>query len=66
MNRPLLADEALLASTIRRIPSRRIGDPVDLAGAVAFLLGDDARYVTGTTLAVDGGVLARSPLPGAD
>jgi len=42
-----------------RIPIGRWGTPEDVAGAVAWLLSDDARYVTGTVIAVDGGYLAR-------
>ena len=42
-----------------RTALRRIGDPSDVAGAVSFLLGDDARFVTGTVLVVDGGATAR-------
>jgi NAD(P)-dependent dehydrogenase (short-subunit alcohol dehydrogenase family) len=38
------------------IALRRIGEPEDIAGAVAFLASDQARYVTGATLAVDAGV----------
>lgn len=37
----------------------RIGDPADVAGAVSFMIGDDARFVTGTVLVVDGGASAR-------
>jgi NAD(P)-dependent dehydrogenase (short-subunit alcohol dehydrogenase family) len=37
----------------------RIGDPADVAGAVSFLIGDDARFVTGAVLIVDGGATAR-------
>jgi NAD(P)-dependent dehydrogenase (short-subunit alcohol dehydrogenase family) len=36
-------------------PVGRIGDPEDVAGAVAYLASDDAAYVTGTNLVVDGG-----------
>ncbi|WP_137286283.1 SDR family NAD(P)-dependent oxidoreductase [Halorussus salinisoli] len=36
-------------------PVGRIGDPEDVAGAVTFLASDDAGYVTGTSLLVDGG-----------
>ncbi|HYO86933.1 MAG TPA: SDR family oxidoreductase [Dermatophilaceae bacterium] len=37
-------------------PLRRLGEPEDIAGAVAFLLSDDAAWITGQTLVVDGGV----------
>ncbi|MFN0095794.1 MAG: SDR family NAD(P)-dependent oxidoreductase [Dehalococcoidia bacterium] len=41
---------------ISRIPLRRQGRPADQAAAVAFLCGDDAAYITGQTLNVDGGL----------
>lgn len=42
-----------------RIPLGRWATPEDLAGPVAWLLSDDARYVTGAVIPVDGGYLAR-------
>jgi len=42
-----------------RIPMGRWADPEDIAGAVTFLAGPAARYVTGVTLPVDGGWLGR-------
>jgi NAD(P)-dependent dehydrogenase (short-subunit alcohol dehydrogenase family) len=36
-------------------PLGRLGDPADVAGAVAFLACDDAGWITGQTLTVDGG-----------
>ena len=42
-----------------RIPLGRWATPEDIAGAIAWLLSDDARYVTGAILPVDGGYLAR-------
>ena len=37
------------------VPLQRLGEPADIAGAVAFLLGADARWITGTVMRVDGG-----------
>jgi 3-oxoacyl-[acyl-carrier protein] reductase len=37
------------------VPLRRIGLPTDIAGVVSFLVSEDASYVTGQTLYVDGG-----------
>lgn len=43
---------------IPQIPLRRLGQPREIADAVEFLLSERASYVTGTTLLVDGGVVA--------
>jgi NAD(P)-dependent dehydrogenase (short-subunit alcohol dehydrogenase family) len=40
------------------IPLRRLGREADIVSAVAFLLGDEASFVNGATLAVDGGIIA--------
>ena len=45
-------------AVIDAIPARRVGAPEDVAAAVRFLASDDAGYVTGTTLFVDGGMSA--------
>ena len=47
----------LLARFMQHIPMGRHGTPEDVAGAVLFLVSDLAQYVTGVTLAVDGGYL---------
>ncbi len=47
------------AEILGRIPMGRWGLPADLGGPVVFLASDEAAYVTGHTLAVDGGWLAR-------
>jgi NAD(P)-dependent dehydrogenase (short-subunit alcohol dehydrogenase family) len=43
---------------VDRTPMGRWGEPADVAGAVAFLSGPDARFITGAVLPVDGGYLA--------
>jgi 3-oxoacyl-[acyl-carrier protein] reductase len=42
----------------KAVPARRAGTPDEVAACVRFLAGDDAAYVTGTTLTVDGGMSA--------
>ena len=49
---PEAQKEAILAT----IPGKRFGNVEDIAGAVAFLASDDARYITGQTLHVNGGM----------
>lgn len=39
----------------KRLPLGRIGEPDDVAGVIAFLLSPDSRWITGTTIVVDGG-----------
>jgi 3-oxoacyl-[acyl-carrier protein] reductase len=48
-----------------RIPSGRFGTGDDIARSVAFLLSDDAAYITGATLRIDGGHLAYGGVPAA-
>jgi 3-oxoacyl-[acyl-carrier protein] reductase len=48
----------LLADVVKAIPARRAGQPEEVAAAVRFLASDDAAYVNGTTLFVDGGMSA--------
>ena len=43
---------------LKEIPLQRFGTPSDIANAVRFLLSDEASYITGTTLTIDGGMLA--------
>jgi meso-butanediol dehydrogenase/(S,S)-butanediol dehydrogenase/diacetyl reductase len=47
---------------LRRHPAGRLGRPGDVAGAVAFLASEDAAFMTGQTLVLDGGLIAASPL----
>ena len=56
-------DEALLARFYDRIPLRRAGEADDIASAIAFIASDDARYITGANLPVDGGLTASNGQP---
>ncbi|HUB83669.1 MAG TPA: SDR family oxidoreductase [Bryobacteraceae bacterium] len=54
------------ASTVERgkvVPLGRLGSPEDLAGPAVFLASEDARYITGACLVVDGGVLVQQRSP---
>lgn len=57
INRALLQQPEQLARLLGNIPLKRLGQPRDVAGAVAFLASEDADYITGATLVVDGGLL---------
>jgi 2-hydroxycyclohexanecarboxyl-CoA dehydrogenase len=48
--------QKLVDGLARAIPLRRIGQPADIAGTVAFLASDQAAYITGQTLSVSGGL----------
>lgn len=52
-------DEVRSGQILERIPAGRWGEPSDVAGAAVFLAGDNANYINGYTIAVDGGWLAR-------
>jgi NAD(P)-dependent dehydrogenase (short-subunit alcohol dehydrogenase family) len=51
--------EALLKSRVERIPLGFMGDGRDTANAALFLASDEARFITGTEIVVDGGMVAR-------
>jgi NAD(P)-dependent dehydrogenase (short-subunit alcohol dehydrogenase family) len=51
----------LYADVAQRIPVRRLGQPVDVAKAIAFLVSDDAAYIDAVSLVLDGGTLALPP-----
>jgi NAD(P)-dependent dehydrogenase (short-subunit alcohol dehydrogenase family) len=54
----VLADETTRARLMSRTPMRRLGEPAEVADAVAYLLSDASSYITGETLYIDGGRLA--------
>jgi NAD(P)-dependent dehydrogenase (short-subunit alcohol dehydrogenase family) len=58
MTRPLVDDAARSAALLARTPMQRWGTPEDVAGVVEFLLSEQARFVTGAIVPVDGGYLS--------
>lgn len=58
-NRHIFAHEDLLVAKVSGIPMGHIGNPPDIGDVVACMVSDAFRFVTGTTIAVDGGELLR-------
>ena len=56
INRAWIDDPVKRAAVESHIPMRRAGDASEMAAAVAFLCSDEASYITGQTLFVDGGL----------
>lgn len=56
LNRQDLSDPNKRAYMVSRVPLGRLGEPADLAGPIVFLASDMAKYVTGASLLVDGGL----------
>ena len=54
--------DAFIAEQAAKLPWKRLGQPADIGKAATFLCSDDADYITGTTLVVDGGFLLRAAL----
>ena len=58
LTRASYTDPEARRATEALIPLGRLGQPDDLVGAVLFLASDESRWVTGSTVTVDGGYLA--------
>ncbi|WP_097327649.1 SDR family oxidoreductase [Paractinoplanes atraurantiacus] len=58
-----VANTGQAADDVPEIPMRRLGLPADAAAAAVYLASPASSYVTGQTLAVDGGVTVRGPFP---
>jgi meso-butanediol dehydrogenase / (S,S)-butanediol dehydrogenase / diacetyl reductase len=63
MTQDMVKDPALVAKFMERMPIGRVAQPADIAAVVAFLASDDARFVNGANLPVDGGVMASNGQP---
>ena len=60
INRQTLEDPEKRAELLREIPLGRIGEPEEVAKLVAYLASDDASYITGTTVVIDGGLMRQT------
>jgi meso-butanediol dehydrogenase/(S,S)-butanediol dehydrogenase/diacetyl reductase len=58
MTESLVGDEQTVAAAVNRVALGRLAEPADIAPAVLFLASDDAAYITGAWLTVDGGTSA--------
>jgi meso-butanediol dehydrogenase / (S,S)-butanediol dehydrogenase / diacetyl reductase len=63
MTADMMDDDALLAKFAERIPLGRVCEPHEVAAVIAFLASDDAGFMTGANVAVDGGVSASNGQP---
>ena len=63
LTQEMFSDDALIDRFRERIPLGRAAEPADIAGVIAFLASDDARFVTGVNLPVDGGLSASNGQP---
>lgn len=59
----MVENDALVAKFLERIPLGRPAEPEDIADVIAFLASDDARFVNGVNLPVDGGLSASNGQP---
>jgi NAD(P)-dependent dehydrogenase (short-subunit alcohol dehydrogenase family) len=57
---PAVRAGSMADHAIARVPHTRLGEPADIAAAVAFLLSDDAEWINGQVLSVDGGATMRA------
>ena len=60
INAGTMHDDGLRQKLEDSIPLREVADPADIGGVVAFLMSDEARYMTATTVFVDGGIMQGS------
>ncbi len=58
LTEPVLSQPERMAKILARTPMRRVGEPGEVAAAIAFLCMDKSSFVTGHCLVVDGGLLS--------
>jgi len=63
MTEDMMDDKELLAKFAERIPLGRVCEPEEIASVITFLASDDASFMTGANVAVDGGVSASNGQP---
>ena len=67
MGRQELEQQPAMQSMLESVPLARLGEADEVAAVAAFLLSDDASYVSGVDLLVDGAIvpgMAEAPVPG--
>jgi meso-butanediol dehydrogenase/(S,S)-butanediol dehydrogenase/diacetyl reductase len=62
----MLANPTIRAAFEKSVLVPRLGEPADIAAGIVYLASDEAKYVTGSQLTIDGGALAHQALPELD
>jgi NAD(P)-dependent dehydrogenase (short-subunit alcohol dehydrogenase family) len=62
MSAPMFDHPEVVKYYTDRIALHRIGEPEELAGAIAFMLSEDASYITSATLIVDAGFIVNAEI----
>ena len=62
----MLANPTIRAAFEKSVLVPQLGEPADIAAGIVYLASDEAKYVTGSQLTIDGGALAHQALPELD
>ncbi|RLB07937.1 MAG: beta-ketoacyl-ACP reductase [Deltaproteobacteria bacterium] len=63
MNEPILGKTELVSALAERVPLKRFADPEEVVSVVLFLCCEEAKYINGATIVVDGGMTGYPPKP---